>query len=150
MSTKAALYQDADELMYVTMRIGDQLLGVDVRHVRDVLRQQHVSKIPLAPKEVVGSLNLRGRIVTVIDMRCRLGLPERSDDGKSMFVVVEVKNELYSLKVDMVGEVLTVPATAVEKPPAHLSPGWRDVATGIHKLQDELLVIVNVQTVLTL
>src|ERR1700749_1433684 len=89
-----------DSQMYVTMRVDRQLFGVNVKHVRDVLRQQKVTAIPLAPKEVTGSLNLRGRIVTVIDVRTRLGLPANENDEKSMFVVVEVKGELYSLKVD--------------------------------------------------
>lgn len=136
--------------MYVTMRIDRQLFGIGVKYVRDVLRQQKITPIPLSPKEVAGSLNLRGRIVTVVDVRSRLGLTPREDDGKSMFVVVELKGELYSLKVDMVGEVLTVPDAAIEKPPAHLAASWGDIATGIHKLSGELLVIVNVQTILTL
>jgi len=146
----ASIYHAVDSQMYVTMGIEKQLFGINVKYVRDVLRQQKVTAIPLAPKDVSGSLNLRGRIVTVIDVRSRLGLPPREDDGKSMFVVVEVKNELYSLKVDMVGEVLTVADAEVEKPPAHLASTWRDVATGIHKLPSELLVIVNVQTILAL
>lgn len=140
----------AESQMYVTMRIDGQLFGISVRHVRDVLRQQKVSSIPLAPKEVAGSLNLRGRIVTVIDVRSRLGHMPREEDGKNMFVVVELKGELYSLKVDMVGEVLTVPDGSIEKPPAHLDASWKDIATGIHKLSGELLIIANVQTILTL
>ena len=142
---------DTDSQMYVTMRVGSQLFGVHVKHVRDVLRQQKVTTVPLAPKEVSGSLNLRGRIVTVIDVRRRLGLPaEDGPDEKKMFVVVEQRGELYSLKVDSVGEVLTVPGHAIEKPPAHLDQGWQGVTTGIHKLSGELLVIVDVQTILTL
>ncbi len=138
----------ADAHMYVTMRVDRQLFGVNVKHVRDVLRQQKITPIPLAPSEVAGSLNLRGRIVTVVDVRSRLGLAQRSEDEKSMFVVVEQKNELYSLKVDSVGEVLTVSDHAVEKPPAHMDPRWQQVATGIHKLSGELLVIVNIQNIL--
>lgn len=154
--TLAAAPQAADihlfsaNQMYVTMRIDRQLFGIGVKYVRDVLRQQNITPIPLSPHEVAGSLNLRGRIVTVIDVRTRLGLPQRDDDGKSMFVVVELKGELYSLKVDSVGEVLTVPDSSIEKPPAHLAASWGDIATGIHKLDGELLVIVNVQTILTL
>jgi len=140
-----------DAQMYVTMRVNRQLFGITVKYVRDVLRQQHITPIPLSPKDVAGSLNLRGRIVTVIDVRSRLGLPDLKEaSDKSMFVVVEVKGELYSLKVDSVGEVLTVSDHAIEKPPAHLDSSWQGVATGIHKLAGELLVIVDVQTILTL
>jgi len=140
----------AADHMFVTMRIDRQLFGVPVKNVRDVLRQQQITRIPLSPQEVAGSLNLRGRIVTVIDVRRRLGLPESADTGGSMFVVVDYKGELYSLMVDSVGEVLNVAQNAIEKTPAHLSGAWKDVATGIHKLVDELLVIIDVKTMLSL
>ena len=150
MSQSAALAKSEDH-MYVTMRIDRQLFGINVKYVRDVLRQQKVTPIPLAPKEVSGSLNLRGRIVTVIDVRSRLGLaPRGMPDDKMMFVVVELKGELYSLKVDSVGEVLTVSDSALEKPPAHLDESWLGVASGIFKLEGELLVIVNIQTLMSL
>lgn len=140
---------DAGENMYVTMRIADQLFGISVVHVRDVLRQQKVTPVPLAPPEVSGSLNLRGRIVTVIDGRRRLGLPELVE-AKSTFVVVERKGELYSLMVDSVGEVLTVPAGAIEKAPANLNGNWKEAASGIYRLEGELLVLIDVEVLLTL
>lgn len=141
---------DSDAGMYVTMRIDKQLFGIPVKNVRDVLRQQKVTPIPLSMPEIAGSLNLRGRIVTVINLRRRLRLPERSGDEKSMFVVVEYKNELYSLMVDNVGEVMTVPVNSIEKSPANLGGAWREVTTGIYKLSGELLVIMDVQAVLTI
>lgn len=137
-----------DENMYVTMRIDQQLFGISVKNVRDVLRSQRITQIPLASKEVAGSLNLRGRIVTVINVRRRLNLPEREGDGKNMFVVVEHKGDLYSLMVDSVGEVLSVSSDAIEKTPANLQGSWKEVATGIHKLAGELLVIIDVKTML--
>ncbi len=136
--------------MYVTMRIDRQLFGIDVKFVRDVLRQQKVIAIPLAPAEVAGSLNLRGRIVTVINVRRRLRLKEREEGGKNTFVVVELKGELYSLMVDSVGEVLTTPVAMIEKVPANLSGSWKDVASGIYKLDGELLVLIDVQTLLNI
>jgi len=141
---------NADSQMYVTMRIDQQLFGIPVKNVRDVLRQQKITAIPLSSPEVAGSLNLRGRIVTVIDVRRRLRLEPREISTKNMFVVVEHKNDLYSLMVDSVGEVLTVPSYAIEKSPANLGGGWKDVTTGIYKLAGELLVIIDVQTMLTL
>lgn len=157
MSTQTASAQtinpamlQGDASMFVTMRIDQQLFGVSVRHVRDVLRGQKITPIPLAPPEIAGSLNLRGRIVTVIDVRKRLRLSTRPPHDHSMFVVVEHKNDLYSLMVDSVGEVLTVPAGSVEKAPSHLSGAWKEVASGIHKLDGELLVIMDVHTLLTI
>lgn len=136
--------------MYVTMRVDNQLFGVVVKNVRDVLRQQKITPIPMAPSEVAGSLNLRGRIVTVIDLRKRLRLQPKVDAVQGgMFVVVEYKNELFSLMVDSVGEVLTASADAIEKAPANLSGAWKEVASGIYKLDGELLVIMDVEALLS-
>lgn len=140
----------AEGLMFMTMRVDSQLFGVPVEKVRDVLNPQNITYIPLSTKDVAGSLNLRGRIVTVIDVRQRLGIAPRAANAEAMFVVVDHKGELYSLMVDSVGEVLTVPENTVEKTPAHVNGVWREVATGIHKLADELLVIIDVKTMLSL
>jgi len=139
-----------DTQMFVTMRIDRQMIGIPVRFVRDVLRGQKVTPIPLSPPEVSGSLNLRGRIVTVIDVRRRLRLPQMDAAAKYMFVVVDHKGELYSLMVDHVGDVLTAPSAAIEKVPANLGGAWKDVASGIYKMSGELLVIVDVETLLKL
>jgi len=124
------------ESIFVTMRIEKQLLGIDVKYVRDVLRGQHITPIPLSPPDVAGSLNSRGRIVTVIDVRKRLALPDfEGKRDKNTFVVVDVKNELYSLLVDDVGDVLTVSSSAIEPPPANLTNAWKGIASGIYKLE---------------
>src|SRR5512139_1000055 len=87
---------------YVTMSIGDQMFGIPVLTVQDVLGPQNIARVPLAPPEVAGSLNLRGRIVTAIDVRPRLGLATREGGKAAMSVVVEYDGELYSLLVDSV------------------------------------------------
>src|SRR5437773_6806042 len=91
---------------FVTMTIAEQLFGIPVLQVQDVLGPQRITRIPLAPPEVAGSLNLRGRIVTAIDLRTRLGLPQLTDGKPRMSIVVDHGGELYSLMVDQVGEVL--------------------------------------------
>lgn len=138
----------ADGPMFVTMYIDSQMFGIEVRHVRDVLRAQTVTPIPLAPPEVAGSLNLRGRIVTVIDLRKRLKLPPGAEGAASNFVVVELKGELYSLMVDGVGEVLTSTQSKIGHVPPNISLHWKDIATGIYKLDNELLVLVDVQSLI--
>ena len=97
------------------------MFGIPVLKVHDVLQQQRITHVPLAPPEVAGSLNLRGRIVTAINMRCRMGMEVIEQTGnKAMSAVVECQNELYSLIVDSVGEVLTLPITDYESnPPQH-------------------------------
>src|SRR5271156_3846838 len=110
-----------DHQDFVTMFIEGQMFGIPVLVVQDVLGPQKITRIPLAPPEVAGSLNLRGRIVTAIDVRLRLKLPQKKPDaGPGMSVVVDMKGELYSLRVDQVGEVLSLPAAKFERNPPTL------------------------------
>ena len=98
---------------FVTFTIGKQLFGIPVLRVQDILTPDQIAPIPLAPREVRGSINLRGRIVTVIDVRVRLSLPPREDasDGKNMGVTVEQDNDLYTLLVDQIGDVIGLSPT---------------------------------------
>ena len=104
-STGQDLVAVGDQKQYVSITIGDQLFGIPVLLVHDILGPQRITRIPLSPSEVAGSLNLRGRIVTAIEMRLRLKMSGREDGDEGMNVVVEHKGELYSLIVDSVGEV---------------------------------------------
>lgn len=134
--------------VYVTLTAGGQLCGIPVLAVRDVLGPQAITRIPLAPPEVAGSLNLRGRIVTAIDLRRRLGVGSAPAD--SMSVVVEHQGELYSLLVDAVGEVLRLDAESRERNPPTLASEWRTLSAGIFRLSGELLVVLDVAAVLDL
>jgi len=135
---------------FVTVTIGDQWFGVPVMSVQDVLGPQKITHIPLAPPEVAGALNLRGRIVTALDMRRRLGLPPQDEESKSesMSVVVDMGGELYSLIVDTVGEVLRLSIDDMEKPPATMEEGWREVCAGIFQLDGKLLLVIDVDRLL--
>jgi purine-binding chemotaxis protein CheW len=133
---------------FVTMTIHDQLFGIPVLTVQDVLGPQKITRIPLASPEVTGSLNLRGRIVTAIDVRKRLGLPVVEGDSKGMSVVVDFNGELYSLIIDSVGEVLSLPADCFERNPATLDSAWREVSGGVFRLKDKLLVVLDVARLL--
>lgn len=133
---------------FLTMTIDGQLFGLPVLKVQDVLGAQRVTRVPLALPEVAGSLNLRGRIVTAINMRRCLGLSDAAEGQKTMSVVVEHKNDLYSLIVDGVGEVLSFPETDFENTPPTLDRAWRDLSTGIYRLKDRLVVILDVSGML--
>jgi purine-binding chemotaxis protein CheW len=135
---------------YVTMTIAGQLFGIQVLQVRDVLGPQRLTRIPLAPPEVAGSLNLRGRIVTAIDVRTRLSLAPRDDGKKSMCVVVDINGELYSLVVDGVGEVMSLNKEGFEPNPPTLDARWRSVSKGIYRLKDQLLVLLDVSALMQL
>lgn len=140
---------DSSSREYVTASIGDQMCGIAVLQVQDVLAPQRITPVPLAPPEVTGSLNLRGRIVTAIDLRIRMGLPERDADDKTMSIVVEHQNELYSLIVDDVGDVLKVSEKTFERNPATLDPLWRAYSAGVYRLEEGLLVALDVPTLLS-
>ena len=138
------------EKMFVTLTVADQLCGVPVQSVRDVLGEQTITRIPLAPPEIAGSLNLRGRIVTAIDLRRRLQLPPPPPGAKLMSVVAEQSGELYALLVDQVSEVMSLPASAFERNPQTLPPSWAGYSAGIYRLSGRLLVVLDVGRVLAL
>ncbi len=129
---------------FLTVMIADQIFGIPVMQVQDVLGVQRVTRIPLASPEVAGSLNLRGRIVTAVNVRRKLGLEKRKDASRDMSVVVEHENELYSLIIDKVGDVLTLEDDDFETTPATLDPLWRDISMGIYRLEKQLLIVIDV------
>ncbi len=135
-----------DHQEFVTVMIEDQWFGIPVNSVRDVLGAQQIARIPLAPDEVAGSLNLRGRIVTAIDPRVRLGLPKGERSG--MGLVFEHDGESYSLLIDSVGEVLNLPDDRYERNPATLNSLWREISAGIYRLDDRLLVVMDIARLL--
>ncbi|HEU4839144.1 MAG TPA: chemotaxis protein CheW [Micavibrio sp.] len=132
----------------LTVTIGGQLFGIPILQVQDVLGTQKITRIPLAPKEVAGALNLRGRIVTAIDMRACLGMEPRGPAGKSMGVVIEYQGELFSLMIDRAGDVMHLPYSAYEKNPSTLDPQWRAMCQGIYRLKDKLLVVLDIPRLL--
>jgi purine-binding chemotaxis protein CheW len=133
---------------YVTAMIGGQLFGLPILHVQDVFKPERLTRVPLAPQEIAGVLNLRGRIVTLIDMRSRLGLGKRADDVPSMAIGVESRGESYGLLIDSVGEVLKLDDETREPNPINLDPRLARVSAGIHRLEGKLLMVVDVDRVL--
>lgn len=140
---------ESGQAEFVTMSVDGQLFGIPVLLVQDALKSQKITRIPLASREVAGALNLRGRIVTAIDVRRRLGLPDRPSNEAGMNIVVEHGGELYSLIVDSVGEVLTVDAETFERNPATLDPQWKSFCKGIYRLDGNLLLSLDVANLLT-
>ncbi|MBP9693934.1 MAG: chemotaxis protein CheW [Alphaproteobacteria bacterium] len=147
---ESAIHRSSE--VFVTLKIDNQLFGIPILQVQDVLSEQKITKIPLAPKEIAGALNLRGRIVTAIDVRTRLNLPKREagENKKSMSVVIDYNGELYSLIVDTVGEVLNLYEDDHEKNPSTLDPVWASVAHSVYRLNDQLLVVLDVRKMLNL
>ena len=180
----------SDHSEFLTFHIAGQLFGIPVLIVQDILLPQNIASIPLAPPEVRGSINLRGRIVTVIDVRVRLGLERRAismahdepaktesdvkEDGEAsegeeaaakavatkatepkvrshmMGVTVEHQNELYTLLVDSVGDVISLSKKSYEGNPGTLDPLWREFASGVYRLDTHLMVVLDVERLLDL
>ena len=136
---------------YVTATIGGQLFGLPIGRVQDVFMPERLTRVPLAATEVAGLLNLRGRIVTVIDMRRRLDFDERAENGAKrgpLALGIEHKGESYGLLIDHIGEVLKLPAASREGNPVNLDPRLARVSAGVHRLDGRLLVVLDVERVL--
>jgi purine-binding chemotaxis protein CheW len=138
------------EEVFVTLSVADQLCGIPVLAVRDVLGPQAITRIPLAPREVAGSLNLRGRIVTAIDLRRRLCLPPAPAGTAQMSIVAEQSGELYALLVDQVSEVLSLSLRQFERNPPTLPQEWARFSTGVYRLQGRLMAVLDVGRLLAL
>jgi purine-binding chemotaxis protein CheW len=133
---------------YVTVTIGDHFFGLPIARVQDVFVPARLTKVPLAPPEVAGILNLRGRVVTAIDMRSRLGLGIRHAGQAAMAIGIEFKGESYGLLVDSVGEVMQLENSACEAKPANIEPTLARVAAGIYRLEGQLMIVLDVDRVL--
>jgi purine-binding chemotaxis protein CheW len=135
---------------FVTVVTGGQLFGLRLERVRDVFVPRGLSPVPLAPPEIAGLLNLRGRIVTAIDLRRRLNLPPRSDGGTPVAVGIEERGELYGLMVDRVGDVLRLRPSTYDANPVNLDQRWAKLCAGVHRLDHGLMVVLDVDKILDL
>ena len=133
---------------YVTVHVAEQMFGLPIDRVHDVFTATSLTRVPLAPREVVGLLNLRGRVVTALCLRRRLGLPDRVKVDREMAVGLEHQGEFYGLLVDGVGEVMKLAAETREANPAHLDERWAKLSGGVHRLDEKLLVILDIDAVL--
>ncbi len=136
---------------FVTLHVGDQLFGVHVGDIRDVFALKGLTPVPGSKPEIAGVLNLRGRIVTAIDARRRLGLPARPQGYAGMMAVgVEMDGEAFCILVDRVGEVLRMLDTDCEPNPVNMDIVWKSVSQGVYRLNDTLLITLNIERLLTL
>lgn len=130
-----------------TMVLDGMVFGVDVLHVQEIMRQQQLTRVPLANSTVCGLMNLRGQIVTALDLRRKLGLPERPPGAKHKNVVVRSEGGVVSLLVDEVGDVIDVSGETLERPPETLRGPVRELIQGAYKLKDHLLLLLDAEKV---
>jgi purine-binding chemotaxis protein CheW len=138
------------ERQFCTFHLGELFLGIEVVEVQEVIRGQLMTRVPLAPRAVRGLINLRGQIVTAIDLRERLGLPPLPEDRQAMNVVVRTDDGAVSLLVDEIGDVLDATDEHYEDPPETLAPAARGLIRGVYKLPDRLLLILDTDRALRL
>jgi purine-binding chemotaxis protein CheW len=130
---------------FSTFFVADLFFGVDVLNVQEVLRYQQMTPVPQAQRVIEGLINLRGQIVTAIDMRRRLGLPLRPGDKPPMNMVVRTSDGAVSLLVDEIGDVLEMDAATYERPPENLDPAARELIRGVYKLKGRLLLVLDAE-----
>ena len=133
---------------YVTAMIGGQLFGLPIARVQDVFIPERMTTVPLSSSDIAGILNLRGRIVTVIDMRRRLGVVEQKSDQPPMAIGIECRGESYGLLIDDIGEVMTLQDSMRENNPVNLDARLAEVSSGVLRLDSQLLVVLDIDRVL--
>ena len=144
------MQNDTDITEFVTFTIAGQLFGLPIERVQDVFKPVNMTRVPLAGAEIAGVLNLRGRIVTAVDMRNRLEVKKRQSRDAPMAIGIEAKGELFGLLVDAVGEVLKLSNTQREPNPVNLDRKLAVLSAGVYRLDGQLLVVLDVDRVLDL
>lgn len=134
----------ADQQQFTTFTLDGHLFGVEVESVQEVIRYQETTRVPNAPAAVGGLINLRGQVITALDLRHRLGLPDRAEGTHPMNVVVRTDDGAVSLLVDQIGEVIQAPLDRFEPPPDTVSAAARALIRGAFKLDGALLLVLDV------
>lgn len=141
--------QDAELLQLVTFSIGEEEFGVDILKVQEIIRTMEITKVPRAPEFVEGVINLRGKVIPIIDLRKRFGLESRDHDKHTRIIVIEINNMIVGFVVDSVSEVLRIPANTVEPPPPVVAGLESEYISGVGKLEDRLLILLDLDSLLS-
>lgn len=132
------------DIQFLTFTICGEYFGVPVSHVKDIFKENRITPVPLAPADIVGAINLRGRIVVAIDMRKRFNLPDFAEGAKKIHVAIEHKEEVCSLLVDAVEDVITLPQDGLDSLPTTMEEKWSKISDGVYRLQNRLMIVLNI------
>ncbi|EMG38641.1 chemotaxis signal transduction protein [Desulfocurvibacter africanus PCS] len=141
--------QDVELMQLVTFSIGDEEFGVDILKVQEIIRTMEITRVPRAPAFVEGVINLRGKVIPIIDLRKRFGLQARGHDKNTRIIVIEISNMIVGFVVDSVSEVLRIPASTVEPPPPMVAGLESEYISGVGKLEDRLLILLDLNRLLS-
>lgn len=141
--------RDDDLLQLVTFSIGSEEFGVDILKVIEIIRTTEITKVPKAPAFVEGVINLRGKVIPIIDLRRRFGLEEKSGDSDTRIIIIEINGMSVGFVVDSVSEVLRIPVNTVEQAPPVMAGMESDYISGVGKLEDRLLILLDLDKLLS-
>jgi purine-binding chemotaxis protein CheW len=141
--------QDAELMQLVTFSIGEEEFGVDILKVQEIIRMMGITKVPKAPGFVEGVINLRGNVIPIVDLRKRFGLEAREHDKHTRIIVIEINSTIVGFIVDAVSEVLRIPANTVEPPPPVVAGFDSEYISGVGKLEDRLLILLDLDRLLS-
>lgn len=150
MSEEKEQKQESSEILQlVSFKIGNEEFGVNILKVQEINRMMQITKVPNAPEFVDGVINLRGRIIPIIDLRIRLGMAKKEQDKSTRIVVVELDGKTVGFIVDEVSEVLRIPTNITEPPPPMVAGINADYITAVGKLEDRLLILLDMEKILS-
>jgi Chemotaxis signal transduction protein len=141
--------QDDTLFQLVTFSIGEEEFGVDILKVQEIIRTMEITKVPRAEVFVEGVINLRGKVIPIIDLRRRFGLATRPHDKHTRIIVIEIVDMIVGFVVDSVSEVLRIPTSTVEPPPPVVGGVGSDYISGVGKLEDKLLILLDLDKLLS-
>jgi purine-binding chemotaxis protein CheW len=143
-----ARWSDTEELQLVSFNIGSEEFGVDILKVQEINRMVEITKVPQAPHYVEGVINLRGKVIPIVDLRKRFDLELKEHDKNTRIVVVDIEGNVMGMIVDAVSEVLRLPASTIEAPPEIVTGINSDYIKGVAKLDDRLLIFLDLSKVI--
>jgi purine-binding chemotaxis protein CheW len=138
-----------DKLKFLTVKISANIFAIEVESIKDVLNMGKIVKVPLSPNHVMGLINIRGKIVLVIDIKPLLGIDGEYDLKKCMNIVLDHQDGAYSIIVDSVGSVINISRDEILENPESINENWQRFSKGIYTTQKELISIINIEEVLS-
>lgn len=144
---KGAGVADDELLQVVSFNIGEEEFGVDILKVQEIIRPMEVTRVPQAPEFVDGVINLRGKVIPIVDLRHRFGLERRQQNTHTRIIVVELTGKVIGFVVDAVSEVLRIPKSVVDPPPSLVGTVRDEFITAVGKLEDRLLILLDLEKV---
>ncbi len=138
-----------EQLQLVTFSIGGEEFGVEILKVQEIVRSMEITKVPNAPAFVEGVVNLRGKVIPIIDMRMRFGLDHKAHDSQTRIIVINMNEVITGFVVDSVSEVLRLPKSTIEPPPPVIAGIESEYISGVGKLEDRLLILLDMDSLLS-